>query len=233
MAQAFCQASWQPKRCVNDSEANIQFYGADAVLADFNNDGWLDAVVVDRHESDVNLGTLRNVLFLNKGNGQFGVTTTEVSGIDVNSIAVEASDLNNDGLLDLIAVADPGNSFIRLTPDSPTLPLDRFASKIFWNTGSQGADKNNWVRLNFTGLSHAGLIGTRVERLANDGSTMGLRVVSSNHSYKSGGMLDVHWGLGSASHAKFKITTPSGISGIITLDRVNMVHSVNLADLGK
>lgn len=231
MAQRFCMASWQPKRCKDDSEANTRFYGADAVIADFNNDGWLDAVVVDRHESDVNVGSLRNVLFLNKGNGQFSVTTTEVSGIDVNSIAMEASDLNNDGLIDLIAVADPANSFIRVNPTDPTLPPDRFASKIFWNSGAQGAAQNNWVKLRFVGLSDAALIGARVERLASNGTNRGLRIVSSNHSYKSGGALDVHWGLAKDRSARFRITLLSGKSKTISISRLNRLHEVNLAAL--
>lgn len=44
-------------------------YLADAVFGDFDNDGWLDLVVLDRHESP-NLET-RALLFMNRGDGTF------------------------------------------------------------------------------------------------------------------------------------------------------------------
>jgi hypothetical protein len=228
MMRAMCEVSWQPRRCRNETGATHRFYGADAAIADYNNDGWLDVVVVDRHESDVNMGAMRNVLFLNNGDGTFSVTKTEVSGLDVNSIAVEASDLNNDGLIDLIAIADPMNSYIRVNDDVPPLPTDRFVSKIFWNTGAQGADNNHWVRLRFNGISHAELIGARVERFDVNGSTMGIRDVTGNQSYKSGGALDVHWGLGKSRNARFKVTLQSGKSLEIRVKTVDRILDVDL-----
>ena len=229
MARVFCEASWQPTRCRGQNDTNSRFYGADAQFADFNNDGWLDLVVANRHESDTNLGVLRNVLFMNRGDGRFDVTTTQVSGIDVNSIALEATDLNNDGLIDLLLVADPNNSYIRVSPEIPELPKDRFASQMFVNSGALGGLANNWVRLEFSGVTDAELIGARVERIGAKGEKLGLRVVSSNHSYKSGGALAVHWGLGKAKMGRFVITLPSGKTRTVDVKRVNTVVTVNLA----
>lgn len=233
MAREFCALSWQPRRCQNENMETVRFYGADAAFGDFNNDGWLDVVVVDRHEFDVNMGTLRNVLFMNRGDGTFEVTTTEFSGLDTNSIAVEAVDLNNDGLLDLVAVADPNNSYIRVSEQVKPLPISRYASNIFWNTGAGGASSNHWVRMRFTGISHPELIGARVERLGPDGSTMGIRDVFSNHSYKTGGALEVHWGLGKSSSAKFRITLLSGKSLMIDVNSVDRIMDIDLAELAQ
>lgn len=230
MARIFCEASWQPTRCRGQNEANTRFYGADAQFADFNNDGWLDLVVADRHESDTNLGLLRNVLFMNRGDGRFDVTTTQVSGIDVNSIALEATDLNNDGMIDLLFVADPKNSYIRISPEIPELPKDRLASQTFMNSGALGGRSNNWVRLTFSGVTASELIGARVERIGPKGEKLGLRVVASSHSYKSGGALDVHWGLGQAKRGRFVVTLPSGKAKTVDVKRVNMRVVVNLAN---
>lgn len=231
MAREFCALSWQPRRCQNENMETLRFYGADAAFGDFNNDGWLDVVVVDRHEFDVNMGTLRNVLFMNRGDGTFEVTRTEFSGLDSNSVAVEAVDLNNDGLLDLVFVADPDNSYIRVNEKIPPLPIDRYASNVYWNTGAHGAVRNHWVRMRFTGVSHPELIGARVERLGSDGSTMGIRDVFSNHSYKTGGALEVHWGLGKSSAAKFRITLQSGKSLVVDVNRVDRILDIDLATL--
>ena len=233
MAREFCARSWQPRRCENEDSETLRFYGADAAFGDFNNDGWLDVVVVDRHESDVNMGTLRNVLFMNRGDGTFEVTTTEFSGLDINSIALEAADLNNDGLLDLVTVADPDNSYIRVSEKIQPLPLDRYASKVFWNTGAGDAALNHWIRMRFTGISHPELIGARVERLGPEGSTMGIRDVFSNHSYKSAGAVEVHWGLDKSSSAKFKITLQSGKSLVVDVSQVDRIMDVDLANLAR
>ena len=83
-------------------------YFADAVFGDFDNDGWQDLVVLDRHESP-NLET-RALLFMNRGDGTFEPKPTTFSGLDGMGICGETADLNNDGLLDLIFAADPDNT---------------------------------------------------------------------------------------------------------------------------
>jgi len=183
------------------SPLDHRFYAADAVFADFNNDGWMDLVYVDRHENQV----ARNaVLFLNKGNGTFEPTRVEISGIDASGIAAEVADLNDDGLLDLVFAADPDNSGGPYGGDKT-----RYEDKVFINTGALGGRANHWLHLRFSGISDAELIGARVEARDANGKLLGLRVIASNHSYKSGGALDAHFGLGKNARVNFTIILPN------------------------
>jgi len=68
-------------------------------IADFNEDGHLDALVVNDTE--------RNFLYINQGNGTFkeqgflwGVALNE-DGITVNGMGSDAKDFNNDGFIDV------------------------------------------------------------------------------------------------------------------------------------
>ncbi len=174
-------------------------YYADAIFGDFNNDGWQDLVVLDRRESPVLV--VRTLFFLNKGDGTFEPKPTTFSGLDASGIAGEAADLNGDGLLDLVFAADPDNSGV-------ALDIARYESKIYWNTGLQGAKDNHWLRLRFSDIKDAELIGARVELTA--GSKKQYRWIHSNHSYKSGGALDAHFGIGKQITADLKVALPSG-----------------------
>jgi len=174
-------------------------YFADAIPADFNNDGRLDLVVQDRHEG-LRIAA-RAILFLNRGDGTFEPQPTTFSGLDDNGICGEAADLDNDGLLDLVFAADPDNSGLAQS-------ADRYESKVYWNTGLHGARSNHWLRLRFAGVKDAELIGARVEIAAGD--LRQTRWVHANHSYKSGGALEVHAGLGPHAAADVKVTLPGG-----------------------
>jgi len=174
-------------------------YYADAVFGDFDNDGWLDLIVLDRRESPY-LAT-RAMLWMNRGDGTFEVKPTEFSGLDGSGISAEAADLNRDGLLDLFIAADPDNTGV-------ALDIARYESKVYWNTGTHGGKENHWLHLTFTGLSDAELIGVKVE-LTAEGKKQH-RWIHSNHSYKSGGQLDAHFGLGQAMSADVKVTLLSG-----------------------
>lgn len=174
-------------------------YFADAVFGDFDNDGRQDFVVLDRHESP-NLQT-RAILFMGRGDGKFEPKPTTFSGLDGMGISGEAADLNNDGLLDLIFAADPDNSGV-------ASGMDRYESKVYWNTGLHGARQNRWLRLRFSGVKDADLIGARVEVAA--GGAKQYRWIHSNHSYKSGGALEAHFGLGRATKAEVRVTLLNG-----------------------
>ena len=174
-------------------------YFADAIFGDFDNDGWVDLVVLDRSES-MN-PEARAILFMNRGHGVFEPKPTTWSGLDSRGICGEAADLNNDGLLDLVFAADPDNSGIAFS-------MAAYESKVYWNTGEHGGKSNHCLRLRFSGVKDADLIGARVE-LATDGKKQ-YRWIHANHSYKSGGALEAHFGLGQAAAADVKVTLLSG-----------------------
>jgi len=180
-----------------------RFYFSNAIFGDFDNDGWLDVVVFDRHEQPTR-PDYRAALFMNRGDGTFEVKPTTFSGLDSTGISGEAADLNDDGLLDIVIACDPDNSGGGLAGVGP----ERYNDKLYTNTGEHGVKANHWLHLTFTGLKDAELIGARVE-LTADGKKQ-TRWIHSNHSYKSGGDLDAHFGLGKAKSAEVKVTLLSG-----------------------
>jgi hypothetical protein len=54
--------------------ADLSFYLADAIFADFDNDGWEDLVICNRSERHGIQGLAANMLFLNNGDGTFRPT---------------------------------------------------------------------------------------------------------------------------------------------------------------
>ncbi len=177
-------------------------YYADALFGDFDNDGWQDLIVMDRRESQ--RIEARAILFMNRGDGTFEPKPTEFSGIDGHGISAEAADLNNDGLLDLVFAADPDNS-------GGGASGERYRDRVYWNTGLHGARENHWLRLRFSGITDAELIGARVSvHEPGTGELLGMRVVAADQSYKSGSPLEAHFGLGSHERADVKVALLSG-----------------------
>jgi len=192
-------------------------YFADAVFGDFDNDGWQDLVVLDRSES-LN-PEARAVLFMNRGKGTFEPKPTTMSGLDGAGIAAEAADLNNDGLLDLVMAADPDNSGVALS-------MARYESKVYWNTGLHGARAHHWLRLRFSGVSDAELIGARVEVSA--AGMKQYRWIHANHSYKSGGALEAHFGLGTGTEADVNVVLPGGKTVTFPAVKADRLVDLNL-----
>ena len=191
----------QPGVPPNNPIDNRPYY-SDAIFADFDNDGWVDLVVLDRRETP-RIET-RAMLFMNRGDGTFEPKPTTFSGLDGTGISGEAADLNNDGLLDLVFAADPENSGLATSPD-------RYEDKVYWNTGLQSARENHWLRLRFSGVSDAELIGAQVTvHEPGTGKLLGTRTVSANDSYKSGGPLEVHFGLGAQERVDVEVILLSG-----------------------
>ena len=87
----------------------------------------------------------------------------------------------------------------------------RYESKVYWNTGLHGAKENHWLCLRFSGVKDAELIGTRVTiHEPGTGKLLGMRAIAANHSYKSGGALEAHFGLGKRESVNLRVTLPSG-----------------------
>ncbi|MCL4201635.1 MAG: VCBS repeat-containing protein [Pirellulaceae bacterium] len=182
-----------------------RFYFANANFGDFNNDGWIDLLVLDRHESP-SRPAYSAALFLNRGDGTFELKPTTISGLDSTGISSEIADLNNDGLLDIVIACDPDNSGGGIAG----VAAEKYQDKVYVNTGAHGARENHWLHLTFTGLKDAELIGARVELTA--GGRKQYRWIHSNHSYKSGGALDAHFGLGKHDRADLTVALLNGKS---------------------
>ena len=201
--------------------ARRRAYHADAAFADFNNDGWIDLVVLDRRQQK-NVVSSRTKLYMNNGDGTFSRKTTEFSGIDASGISLEAVDLNNDGLVDLVISGDPDNSGMPCY-------AEEFEDKVYMNTGLHGAADNNWLRFAFSGINHARLIGARVELFdPNTGHLIGFRGIYTNHTYKSSSALEAHFGIGKRSCADLRITFPDGTSVTEQCIQANQYLNYNL-----
>jgi len=162
---------------------------------------------------------------MGKGDGTFEIQPTTFSGLDSSGICAEASDLDGDGLLDLLFAADPDNSAGVGQKPAP----ERYESKVYWNTGEHGGKENHWLHLTFSGLKDAELIGARVE-LSADGRKQ-YRWIHSNHSYKSGGALDAHFGLGQTTIAMVTVTLLNGESKMFTSLAADRTHQLTLGNL--
>jgi hypothetical protein len=121
----------------------------------------------------------------------------------VTSIAGEMADLNNDGLLDLVIAADPDNT-------GGAAAAERYQSKVFVNKGANGAKENHWLRLRFSEVNQAELIGAQVTvRERGTNKILGTRWIHSDHSYKSSGALEAHFGLGKVNKVDIEVVLPN------------------------
>jgi len=200
-----------PSRMEGKTSLDMQPYGGDLVFGDFDNDGWQDLLWVDRHEIPIYWGALRNALFMSNGDGTFRTVTAEFSGIDDTCASAEAADLNDDGLLDIVYLATPGN-----TAPGMKVPEQRYLDKVYWNTGAHGGADNHWVRVRFSGISDHRLIAAHV--LAYEAGTLGgtspklvgMRAIHSNTSYRTGAPLEAHFGLGHRQRADLEVRLLDG-----------------------
>jgi hypothetical protein len=209
IVQAACSISNRKPTCEGMSFAEHQRYMSTVAWGDFDNDGCLDFVLADRREDPANVDLLRNTLFRNRCDGTFAPVTTDLSGLDTNSVSVEVADLNADGLLDLVAGAQPTNSY---PLSAPPLSDDRYFDKVYVNTGAKGARANHFVELDLTGRPQRKLIGTRLAltglRRNGPARFLGRRDYVTSDSYKSGRWPTVHWGLGQLERARVALVLP-------------------------
>jgi len=180
---------------------DLRPYYADVIFADFDNDTWMDIVVLDRYE--IQSVDTRPILYRNQGNGTFEPVPTLISGLDVSGLSGEAVDLDNDGLLDLYITGDPDNS--NAVGD---IADHRYMDKVYRNTGEHGGADNHWLRLRFSGASDAALLGGRIEVLHPNGRRLGTRHITTNRSYRTGSPLQTHFGLAKTATVAVRVTLP-------------------------
>ncbi len=215
-------------------EAKI--YGADTTFADFNNDGYIDFLLSDRREIDGAWGQIRDVLYMNDGNGHFTPQKTTISGVDSSSIAAEVGDVNNDGLPDILMNADPLNTYTvqSALPAGDILrgvdpPEDRFKDKLYINQGLAGAASNNYVKVLLTGGLDRELIGSQIYLYNHSDSTLlGRRDVFPTDSYKSSHGLDVEFGLGNHTAVDAVVKLPNGGTRTFTNIPLNDLDKLNV-----
>ncbi|GEM_PF-282451 len=201
---------------------DLRPYHGDVVFADFDNDTHLDFVVLDRREAK--LLEVRAILYRNRGDGTFAPMPTTFSGLDSTGIAGEAVDFDNDGLVDLFVSGDPDNT----APEGN--PGHRYEDKVYHNTGAVGGS-NHWLRLRFSGVSHAALLGTRVEIFRpGTGVRLGTRGIYAEHAYKSASPLEAHFGLGENETADVRVFPPGGKAFTLRAVEADRYLDLNVAE---
>jgi len=192
---------------------------------DYNNDGWMDAVVGASSTDDGGHSLMKN-----NGDGTFTNITTG-SGWDTNpSLSIEhvSFDFDNDGYTDVMG---GGNKIMFGNGDMTFYPIVYpFTSGSVGDMNNDGfldirngntvymSDKNsnNWITINLQGVqSNSNGIGARVEIYGSWGKQ--IRDIRSGDGFKYMNTLNAHFGIGTATEIdSLFIKWPSG-----QIDQVN------------
>ncbi len=167
-----------------------------AAWGDMDNDGYLDLAVGNGGWYT----DQKNLLYHNRGNGDFEVVIEETFvNESAQSEAVTMVDWDNDGQLEL-AVAN------------------RDQRNFFYDNASEPS--NNWIAIRFEGtVSNRSAIGTkaRLKSMTDGRFQWQLRDVSGHNGRRANSGLQVHFGLGDATHIdSILVKWPSGIEEIYT-----------------
>jgi len=162
-------------------------YGNGASWCDYDNDGYLDLLLVTWIEDS-------NLLFRNSGDGTFE-DFSHIAGIDDIPIArsISICDYNNDGFIDCYVSVDAGENI------------------FYQNTLSN----NNWLKLTLEGnLSNRSAIGTNVT--IQSGRLIRSFSINSGEGYMSGNSLTLDMGLGSLEMLdQIDVNWPSGMQNTL------------------
>lgn len=198
---------------------------------DYNNDGWMDALVGINSRSNGLSKVMKN-----NGNGTF--TDVSVgSGYDTdNNLSREyvAYDFDNDGFLDILGAGNTimfGDGNFKFTPNSNPYSFD-FNNRPIGDLNNDGfldvqkgntimlnnGNSNKWLKVTLQGnQSNRNGIGARVEIYGTWG--MQIRYIQSGVGFRNMNTLNAHFGIGQATEIeKVVIKWPSGI-----VDTINNV----------
>jgi enediyne biosynthesis protein E4 len=191
------------------AQPTTPYVGWGDAFFDFDNDGWLDFVMVNGHvypqvDSIQDGARYREpaLLFLNQRNGTFkNISPLVGPAFQVNRVSrgLAVADLFNDGHLDIV---------IENLTGSPLVLRNQSASP--------GAHANNWLSLELAGAKSNRLaLGARVRVTAGD--LVQTREVLSGGSYLSQSDTRLHFGLGAHDHAdKLDVIWPDGKTETLT-----------------
>lgn len=99
---------------------NSDQYGQGVIISDFNQDGWQDIYVANDFESS-------DKLYMNKGSGGFEESIlTKTKHIPFFSMGVDAADINNDGLIDIMGVDMASEDHVTSKKNMGGMNADKF-----------------------------------------------------------------------------------------------------------
>ncbi len=180
--------------------------GIQVMMEDFDNDTYIDLFITTR-SSD-------HYLFKNNGNNTFSTMPSPFpsGGLVIQSGAT--GDLNNDGLIDVVAGFATGFNNPSSNPDI-----------LFLNNGN--ANNYNWSEIRLQGgPSNINGIGARIELHYGSG-LMQIREVRSGESYGTMNSLLTHFGLGAETTiTKIVVKWPSGNVDELMNPTINQSHLI-------
>jgi hypothetical protein len=174
-------------------------YWAAGYWGDYDNDGWLDLLVLGQKDYTAH----PNLLYHNNGNGSFTrVADGPIASDSEPSAAAAWADHDRDGDLDLFIanVSDANNS-------------------LYENLGND----NHWIQVELRGTrSNRSGIGSkiRVRAVLNGKPLRQMREISAKNGFKSQSELIAHFGLGDATQVDSLIVEWPG-AGVQVLTGVN------------
>ncbi len=168
------------------SGINIIGIPIQAVMRDFDNDGFVDVFVTGNE----------GWLYANNGDNTFTRLQTSVSGLRGNENSFAVGDLNHDGFVDMIA--GYGSGFNGPSP---------YTDDILWINNT---NDNHWLAVELEGsVSNRGGVGARIELYGSWG--MMVREVRAGESYGISHSLTQHFGIGDATSIdSIVVRWPSG-----------------------
>jgi enediyne biosynthesis protein E4 len=202
-------------RATKTADASIPFLGWGARFLDYDNDGWLDLMVVNGHVYPQVEGAFaggmygqRKLLYRNLGGGTFEEVGAKVPALAARRVSRGAAwgDYDEDGDVDVIVNELDG---------APTL---------LRNDG--GAQAGNWVSLKLTGTkSNRNAVGARVTLKA--GGMTQVDEVRGGDSYLSHSDRRLHFGLGGATKVdEVKVKWPGGAEEKLTALPINRTVTI-------
>lgn len=208
----FCSTSPNRGNCEGVDAKDLMFWTADLVSGDWDNDGWRDFILLDRHELDNNWDFLRDVFFRNDGTGVFEPMATTWSGLSENMISGEVMDIDGDGWLDFYEAArNSGSGQVARLGLTEGERADQNSDRIYWNNSAAMGSAFGWLRIELAGYPQRQLIGSKV--LISDPETnrfLARQDYFTVTSYKSSHEPFAHFGLGVRKVVDAEVVLPSG-----------------------
>lgn len=201
-----------------------------AAWGDFDNDGYMDAVI-----GAYSFASGGHLVMRNNGDGTFSDVTPNSGFHNFSGLGIEyiAADFNNDGFIDVfcggsnIIMYNNGNmTFSPVTAPSAgpigDLNNDGFLDILNGNNlRINNGNENNWIKMNLQGVtSNKQGIGARVEIYGSWG--VQIRDVRSGEGFKYAGSLNAHFGIGTATEIdQIVVRWPSGVVDTIDNPEIN------------
>jgi hypothetical protein len=138
MGQDLMQEKWAPRLMRNRGDGSFEdvtrfagvlkpCYPNSMVTGDFNQDGWVDIYISNDYEAP-------DFLYINNGDGTFtDRLKDQLNHISYYAMGVDAGDINNDGLLDIMTLDMVAEDNFRLKAN-----MSGMNPKAFWNVVDQG-----------------------------------------------------------------------------------------------